>query len=103
MDECFEALANIHRRRVLVALLDHEPQQDHDPIRVPEDIHEGETPVETLRKEFYHSHLPRLEDTDFIRWDRDTDEVMQGARFDEIRPLLEAMRDRADEFPDDVV
>jgi hypothetical protein len=99
MDELFQALANVRRRRLLVALLDHNPQRDDEVV--PEDIHEGETAIETLRSELYHSHLPRLEEVGFIRWNRDTHEVVKGPRFDEIRPILELMRNHADEFPKD--
>ena len=56
MDTLFEALSNVHRRRLLVALLDHNPQSDD--VRVPEDVHEGEQPVEVLQTEFYHNNLP---------------------------------------------
>jgi len=99
MDEYFEALANTHRRRLLVALLDHNPQRDG--VHVPEDIHEGEIALEALQEEFYHSHLPRLEEAGFIGWNRDTHEVVKGPRFDEIRPLLELMQNHAAELPDD--
>ena len=101
MDEHFEALSNVHRRRLLVALLDHNPQRDD--IAVPEDVHKGTKALETLELELYHSHLPRLEEAGFIRWNQDTHEVMKGPRFDEIRPLLELIRDHADELPDDLL
>jgi len=39
MDELFKALANVHRRRLLIALLDHNPQQDT--VDLPEDAHRG--------------------------------------------------------------
>ena len=99
MDEYFEALANIYRRRLLVALLEHNPQRDN--VDVPEDVHKGENALEVLQIEFQHSHLPRLEEAGFIRWNRDTHEVVKGPRFDEIRPLLELMQNHADELPDD--
>ncbi len=99
MDGHFEALANIHRRRLLIALLDHNPQRDR--VDVPGDVHEGEAALEILQTEFYHVHLPKLENAGFIRWNQDTNEVMKGPRFDEIRPLLKLMRDHADELPDD--
>jgi len=98
MDDYFEALANIHRRRLLVALLEHNPQRNN--VNIPEDVHVGETPLEVLQMEFYHSHLPKLEEKEFIGWNQDTHEVVKGPRFDEIRPLLELMQDHADEFPD---
>jgi len=98
MDDYFEALANIHRRRLLIALLERNPQRDN--INVPKDIHMGQNPLEALQIEFYHSHLPKLEEAEFIGWNQDTHEVVKGPRFDEIRPLLELMQDHADEFPD---
>ncbi|WP_049986479.1 DUF7344 domain-containing protein [Halobellus rufus] len=101
MDEYFEALANIHRRRLLVALLDHNPQRNDVTVTVPEDVYEGEKPLEVLQTEFYHSHLPQLKEAGLIRLNRDTDEVAKGPKFDEIRPLLEAVRNSADEFPND--
>ena len=99
MDEHFEALSNVNRRRLLVALHDHNPQRDD--VGMPEDVHEGDKAVEALHSELYHSHLPRLKETGFNRWNRDTHEVTRGPRFDEIRPLLDLMRDHADELPDD--
>lgn len=101
MDEYFEALTNIHRRRLLVALLEHNPQRDN--LDVPTDVHEGEKPVEVLQIELFHSPLPMLEAAGFICWNRDTHDVVKGPRFEEIRPLLELMRDHADELPDDWV
>ena len=99
MDDCFDALANIHRRRVLIALLDNNPQRDD--VAVPEDVHDGEKALEALQIELYHIHLPRLEEAGFIHWNPDTHEVVKGPRFDKIRPLLELIRDHADELPDD--
>ena len=99
MDELFDALSNVHRRRLLVALLEHNPQKDE--ITVSEDVHEGEKVLEILQAEFYHSHFPQLEEAGFIRWKQDSHEVVKGPRFDEIQPLLELMRDHADELPDD--
>lgn len=99
MDEHFDALSNPHRRRLLVALLEHNPQRD-DAVR-PEDIHEGEKALEVLREGLFHIHLPKLEEAGFIEWNRDTHEVVKGPEFDEIRPLLELMQDHADELPDD--
>jgi len=99
MDEVFKALSNVHRRRLLVALVEHNPQRDS--VVVPEDIDEEEQALEALQTKFYHHHLPYLEDAGFIRWKRDTHEVIKGPKFDEIRPLLELMRDHSDELPDD--
>ena len=68
MDEYFEALANAHRRQLLVPVLNHNPQRDD--INVPEDVNQGQN--ETLQTEFYHSYLPELEEARFVGWSRDT-------------------------------
>ena len=99
MDELFEALANAHRRRLLVALLDHNPQPDT--VDVPEEVQERDIPLGALQTKFFHNHLPSLEDAGFIRWNRDSHEVVTGPRFDEIRPVLELMQAHADELPGD--
>lgn len=99
MDDLFDAFANVHRRRLLAALLEHDPKRDT--IDVPEDVHEGEKDLESLRLAFYHSHLPRLADADIVRWDRETHDVRKGPRFDEIRPLLKLVGDDVNELPDD--
>lgn len=95
MDEYFLALANVHRRRLLVTLLELESQRDN--IAVPEDVRGEENVSEALKTQYHHSHLPRLEEARLIRWDRDTHTVGEGQRFDEIRPLLELMRDSNEE------
>ena len=99
MDEHFEALSNVHRRRLFIALLVRNPQRDD--VVAPEAVHEGDKAIETLQSEIYHLHLPRLEEAGYIRWNRDTHEVVRGARFDGIRPLLGLMRNHADELPND--
>jgi predicted transcriptional regulator len=99
MDEILRVLSEVHRRRLLVALLEHNPQEDS--VIIPEDAHKGVRAPESLQSELYHMHLPRLEEAGFIDWDRDTHEVVKGPRFDEIRPLLELMQAHADELPDD--
>jgi len=38
-----------------------------------------------------------IEDYGYIEWNKDANEVVKGSRFDELRPLLECVRDHADE------
>lgn len=99
MDTALDVLANRYRRGVLVALLDHNPQDDDDP-QIPGDIELADEDLETLQIHMTHTHLPKLEDAGFIEWDRDTNTVRKGPRFDEIRPLLDLMQNHADELPD---
>ena len=85
MNDLHRALANPLRRRLLVALTNHNPQSD---ALTPENVHEGDEDLERLRVVMYHNHLPKLEQTGLIEWDRRTHEVVRGPRFDEIRPML---------------
>ena len=98
LDEQFDAMTHPLRRRLLVRLLEHNPQKgDVD----PSSLHEGEQPVEVLEAEMFHTHLPKLEDAGFIVWHQDTNEVVKGPRFEEIRPLLELIDAHADVLPAD--
>lgn len=98
LDEMFRALADEHRRQVLVALLDHNPQDDRK-VQIPEDIELDDAELAQLQSDMFHVHLPKLEQAGFIRWDRETHHVEKGPRFDSIRPLLELMSNHADELP----
>jgi hypothetical protein len=98
MDEIFEVLANVYRRRLLITLLDQNPQGEK--ISVPEAIHAGEKTIENIKLECYQYHLPRLEESGSIRWE-EIQWVMKGPRFDEIQPVLESLQNSSDELPDD--
>ena len=95
-DDALDAIANLQRRRLLVALLEHNPIDDA-PVVIADDDAEAEA-VERL-VQIKHVHLPKLEEYGFIEWDRDTHEVIKGPRFDEIRPMLELLVDHEDELP----
>jgi len=95
MDEWCEILANVYRRRVLVALSTKNP--DQEPVFIPEDISPGEKSIEPLQFALHHDHLPRLEEMGFIKWDREASEVYRGPRFDDIEPLLEVLESHMNE------
>lgn len=89
-DATFDSLADERRRTLLVALLD-EHQLD---ATAPIPVDDGAGAVNTERRmqaEMYHRHLPKLADQRFIDWDRDTDEIVKGPQFEELRPLLEVV------------
>ena len=90
MDETFSTLSNIHRRRVLFALLERNPRTAAE-VSVPEDTYTGEEDLETLKVQMHHCHLPKLEAAGFISWNKETDQVTKGPRFDKIEPLLELL------------
>jgi len=97
-DAMLEAVSDVQRRKLLVALLEHNPQDD-SPVVVVDDESESEA-VERLVT-MTHVHLPKLEDHGFIEWDRDRNEVSKGPAFEEIRPLLELLVEHEDELPAD--
>ncbi|WP_348613596.1 DUF7344 domain-containing protein [Halobaculum rarum] len=98
-DNLFEILANPYRRQLLVALLDHNPQDDRDldPLGVASD----EVDPEVLEIELVHTHLPKLADLGYVSWNRDTNEISKGPNWEEIAPLLQLIHDHQDELPDD--
>lgn len=95
-DEMLDALADVQRRSLLVALLEHNPQDDA-PVAIADSDEEGDS-IERL-VQMDHVHLPKLVDYGFIEWDERSHEVAKGPNFDEIRPLLELLEDHDEELP----
>ena len=96
-DDALDGLADVQRRRLLVSLLEHNPQ-DGDPVVVGD----TETEIEALQSltAMNHVHLPKLVEYGFIEWDREANEVSKGPEFVEIRPLLELLKEHADDLPE---
>jgi len=93
-DEFLDAFSDVQRRKLLIALMDHNPQNDL-PVVIAED---GVAEMSRL-VEMRHVHLPKLVDYGFIEWDRDKNEVSKGPKFDEIQPLLELLENHDEELP----
>jgi len=96
LDQTFLILSNIYRRRLLFALLEDDSQAS---ISVPEVIDTGAKRLEVLQTELVHTHLPKMEESGVVHWDRETSTVSKGPSFEEIRPLLELLDEHAAEFP----
>lgn len=96
LDRQLELIADGTRRHLLVALLDGTPGDT--PIDIVDRIEEAAA-VSWI--EMQHVHLPKLEDSGFIRWDRENRFVRRGPQFDEIEPLLTVLHDHADQLPDE--
>lgn len=94
-DQLFDALADVHRRRLLLALVDHNPQDVSELPGVPWAVSESEAGLTSKR----HVHLPKLADYGLIEWDKDEQLVVKGPRFEEIEPILELLDDHHDELP----
>lgn len=99
LGEALSTLANIHRRRVLLALLDHNPQAVRE-ISLPDDGCIEGTEAEGFQVQMYHVHLPKLEAAGLIKWNRDDLQVVKGPEFDEIKPLLELLVNNAEVLPE---
>jgi hypothetical protein len=97
-DEMLDALADVQRRKLLVALLEHNPQGDA-PAAVAGSRGESDALERLVRMD--HVHLPKLAEYGFIDWDQEANEVAKGPNFDEIRPLLELLADHDDDLPPD--
>lgn len=93
-DFTFDALANEHRRTLLVELF--ESRSHEDTVHIPTDVDSRANDPDHQRTALYHTHLPKLVDYGFIRWNENTHEIRRGPQFGEIRPLLEVVADRAD-------
>lgn len=95
-DKIAETLADVHRRKALIKLLESETVRlnTQDGTSSPPDGRVS--PIQ-----MHHVHLPKLDDHGFIDWDTDTGEVTRGPSFEEVRPVLEVLHDRRDALPAD--
>ena len=102
-DSAVEAISHRYRRRLLLALLEHNPQDDDDAQEAENALGTvagagtDETLIET---ELVHNHLPKLEELGYITWDREDGAISKGPNWDEIEPLLELLVAHEDELPD---
>jgi hypothetical protein len=98
VNDVLDALSNPYRRQLLVALVEHNPQDDddHDPLDILTQAEEAAV----LESELVHTHLPKLEDMDYISWDKNTNKISKGPNWDEIAPILKLMHDHRDELPE---
>lgn len=97
VDDALDALGHIQRRKLLFALLDHDPQDDSPTI-----LADSEDEADALEHlvGMNDVHLPKLAEYGYINWNRDAHEVTHGPNFDDIRPLLELLADHEDELPE---
>lgn len=110
-DDVFDALADVQRRRILVQLLYSESEavphpssasremlQAHEEVLQeyltgPEEVANADKAVVRT----YHVHLPKLVESLYVEWDRGNHHVTKGAKYDEVRPVLELVDERRGE------
>ncbi len=101
LDELFEILSHPVRRRILTALARANPRDEADESFSPDDFATEDDRLDAFLTSLHHVHLPKLEETGFIRWDQETGTIIRGPRYDEIAPLVELMITHEDELPGD--
>jgi hypothetical protein len=89
MDRVLEILSQRQRRLILYRLKQEETYT----------LLENSGPLEGSERELYHVHLPKLEATEYVEWNRNTGEVSRGSRYGEVESLLTLFGDHADELP----
>jgi hypothetical protein len=95
-DKLLGALADPYRRELLLALTEHNPQDDADSD--PLNIHpEGEDEFSQLN--IFMGHLPQLDEMGIIDWNQDEDEITKGPDWKEFEPLLRLIAENKDELP----
>lgn len=99
-DELVDAVADIQRRRLLLKLMEANPQPASQ-VGSPDS--ESEADVDERAISMEHLHLPKLIDLGIIEFASDGQEVVKGPNFDQIRPLLELLDNTSDELPEDWV
>lgn len=98
----FTALAAEPRRQVVDALMDVE---DGGYVSLPNAADNpclSDDPT-ALRVQLHHQHLPLLEASDFVEWQRDPFRAYRGPRFEEVETVLEVLYANAGEIPDKLV
>ena len=99
VDQLFTAFSHPTRRRILFALDERNPRDDKE-FESPT-FRAGDESFADLFQTLRHRHLPHLADAGYIEWDRDTNIVTRGPRFEEVEPLLRLIENHQDELPDD--
>ncbi|WP_152418922.1 hypothetical protein [Natronorubrum sulfidifaciens] len=93
-DQIAEALGDQARRQILLELL------DHNPVDGPEAFEENDArETEEYKVELVHTHLPKLDDMDYIVWERDYDNILKGSNWEEIEPVVRLLSDNRERIP----
>ena len=111
-EQALRLLADENRYRVLLTLCECGPDDQYRVEAMLERLAEttlGEgnresgtdDAIERLAVELRHNHLPQLEERDVIDWDEEANAIARGPSFDDVRPVVELLRDNSDELPGD--
>lgn len=116
-DEIFDALADVHRRQLLLELLYQEHQQIAELTGVSREVADaddgllskhlaGQRHIPSVDDDLvrmHHIHLPKLAEYGLIEWDRDENVVTKGPRFEDVQLLLTGLERQRDGPQPDVL
>lgn len=97
-DDMLDALGDVQRRRLLMVMLEGDPQEEI--LTSITDTESNEKAIEQV-PELQHRHLPKLEEYGLIEWDQGTHDVSKGENFGDVKVLLEFLDRHEDELPAD--
>ncbi|GAA0235185.1 DUF7344 domain-containing protein [Haladaptatus pallidirubidus] len=84
----FDVLSSDYRRRILFEL-------KAERLRVSEASHRWEAEYgddrDRIELLLCTIHLSKLADFEFVEWHRESDEIRQESRFEEVRPVLDGL------------
>lgn len=93
LDRLFAVLSHRHRRRLLVLLGERPGRSPLDLETLSAGLAVDSDDVERVRLQLYHTHLPKLSEFGFVRWDPEADAVERGPEWEVCEPLLPVLGD----------
>jgi DNA-binding transcriptional ArsR family regulator len=97
-DALFEALADPHRRRILLELADGGPDAELSPEGLRARFWRDDSGVGI---ELRHVDLPKLAELGFVDWDSETGTIARGRAFPVARACVRSLDEHDDELPID--
>jgi hypothetical protein len=90
----FEMLSSFERQEVLL-LLDERTTGPGDILSLREVLEEcGDS--SHLEVGMFHCHLPKLDEAEYVDWDRDRGTIRRGPRFDQVTSMLAHLEEEHD-------
>lgn len=98
LGELLGALADPYRRELLLALMEHNPQDDDDsdPLNIHADGADAFTQLNISM-----GHLPKLDAMGIIDWDQDENAIRKGPDWEEFEPLLQLIVENKEQLPEE--
>lgn len=95
-DELLNVLADSYRRELLLALLNHNPQDDDDSD--PLDIYNSDF-IKELQFDILMYHLPIFDLLGIIEYERESEEIVKWPDWDEFAQFPKLIANHRDELP----